>query len=111
MAHFYSNENFPLAAVRLLRALGHDVVTTKDLGRDGQGVADTEVLALAITMNRCVLTSDLDFIALHRQSSDHCGIIHCTSDGDFQRLARHIDEKAQENADLKGKLLRVYRGH
>jgi hypothetical protein len=31
-ARLYSNENFPLPAVEALRQLGHDVLTTRDVG-------------------------------------------------------------------------------
>ncbi|WP_445305545.1 DUF5615 family PIN-like protein [Microcoleus sp. herbarium2] len=32
MARFYTDENFPLAVVELLRALGHDVLTAREAG-------------------------------------------------------------------------------
>lgn len=35
MARLYSNENFPLPVVEALRALGHEVQTTRDVGKDG----------------------------------------------------------------------------
>ena len=44
MARLYSNENFPLLVVQSLRALGHDVQTTRDAGKDGLAVHDNEVL-------------------------------------------------------------------
>ena len=44
MARLYSNENFPLPVVESLRALGRDVQTTRDAGKDGFAVPDNEVL-------------------------------------------------------------------
>ncbi len=33
MARLYSNENFPLEAVRRLRSMGHDVLTSFEAGQ------------------------------------------------------------------------------
>ena len=48
-------------------------------------------LAFAISQNRAVLTVNrADFIRLHKQDSDHAGIIVCTEDIDRQRLVQRI---------------------
>jgi len=44
MARLYSNENFPLPVVQSLKALGHDVQTTRDAGKDGLAVPNNEML-------------------------------------------------------------------
>jgi hypothetical protein len=68
MARLYSNENFPLAVVQRLRALGHDVLTTQDAGRANQALPDSDVLAFATGENRAVITLNrLHFIRLHRK--------------------------------------------
>jgi hypothetical protein len=36
MASFYANENFPRRTVEALRALGHDVLTTKEAVMQGR---------------------------------------------------------------------------
>ncbi len=41
---FYSNENFDYQVVVLLRALGHDVLTSYDAGKANQRISDEEVL-------------------------------------------------------------------
>ena len=61
MARLYSNENFPLPVVESLRALGHDVQTTRDACKDGLAVPDNEVLEHAAREGRILLT-------LNRQS-------------------------------------------
>lgn len=45
MADFYTDENFPLPVVELLRSLGHDVLTAKAAGNANLSIPDEEVLA------------------------------------------------------------------
>jgi hypothetical protein len=49
------------------------------------------------------------FIGLHRQSSQHSGIIVCTFDAKFVALAERIDAAVKVESDLAGKLIRVNR--
>lgn len=111
MSRFYSNENFPLATVRFLRAMGHDVLTTADTGKSNLGIPDEEVLEFASEQGRCVLTHNRkDFKRLHQQSARHAGIIICTTDENFKRLATHIHEQSEVHEDFSSKLLKVYPG-
>ena len=110
MARLYSNENFPLPVVEALRQLGHDVLTIQETGRANQEYPDDEVLAVAGADRRVILTINRKhFIRLHRQSTQHAGIIICTTDFDFVGQARRIDEAIQANTPLSGKLVRVNR--
>jgi predicted nuclease of predicted toxin-antitoxin system len=60
--------------VRLLRAAGHDVLTAEDAGLNS--LADSEVLARAVTEVRALLTRNCgDFLALHEGHPDHRGIL------------------------------------
>jgi len=43
MARLYANENFPLPAVKELRRLGHDVLTSYESGQVGQAKPDEKV--------------------------------------------------------------------
>jgi predicted nuclease of predicted toxin-antitoxin system len=52
---FLADENFPSGAVAALRANGHDVIWTSP------GISDPEVLKLAQTEDRILLTFDKDF--------------------------------------------------
>lgn len=111
MARFYSNENFPQPVVEGLRLLGHDVLTTRDAGKSDRAIADIEVLSFAHTQQRAVLTLNRkDFIALHRQSPDHSGIVVCTFDIAFEAQAQRIHRAIEEAGPLPGILLRVHRG-
>jgi hypothetical protein len=111
MARLYSNENFPLAVVQRLRVLGHDVLTTQDAGRANQALPDSDVLAFAVSENRAVLTLNrLHFIRLHKNKSNHAGIIVCTFDPDFEGQADRIHE-AISRSSLTGELVRVNREH
>ena len=110
MARFYSDENFPLLTVMKLRELGHEVVTALEAGNANQRIADEAVLAYAISGNRAVLTINRKhFVALHRRSAAHCGIVVCSLDADFAGQANRIHEAVSLHADLTGILIRVNR--
>lgn len=109
MALLLSDENFRLPVMRVLRALGHDVVTVQDAGLDNQGLADSAILAEATAQNRIVLTHDRDYIYLHAASTSHAGIVFRKNDSDTVRLAQRIDDPLTANPNMAGQLIRVYR--
>ncbi len=110
MARCYSNENFPLPVVEVLRRLGHDVLTTMESGRAGQAIPDAEVLAFAITAQRLVLTLNRrHFIRLHQTTPEHAGIVVCTYDPDFEALAQRIHMVLEAQPQMTGQLVRVNR--
>ncbi len=69
-----ANENFPGAAVDLLRQHGHDVawIRTDNLGMD-----DQDVIRRAVTEQRVLLTFDKDFgyLAFRLGLPASCGIV------------------------------------
>lgn len=71
---FLANENFPLDAVEALRLQEHDVVWIRT---KSPGISDTEVLCLAQTEDRILLTFDKDFgeLAFRTKLSAASGII------------------------------------
>jgi len=108
MARLYSNENFPLPVVERLRTLGHDVLTTQEAGKADQAVPDDEVLRFATGENRAVLTINRrHFIRIHREGTQHAGIIACTLDPDFTGQAERIHQAIGGQEALKGQLIRV----
>lgn len=110
MANLYADEQFPLIVIKLLRDFGHDILTVQEAGKSNQRIPDREVLAFAIINNRAVLTINRsDFIRLHSQQPNHCGIIVCTEDIDRQRLATSINEAIIITKDLTNRLIRVTR--
>ena len=110
MALIYSNENFPKPVVERLRHLGHDVLTVLEAGKAEQSIEDNEVLALATSLGRAVLTLNRKhFIRLHRDQPKHAGIIACTYDPDFIAQAERIHVTLKFHPELTGQLLRVYR--
>jgi len=110
MAKIYSNENFPLPVVEALRALGHDVQTTRDAGKDGMAVPDDEVLEHAAANDRFLLTLNRkDFQRLHRANQSHSGIVLCTLDPDFAGQAERIHVMLASSPDPKGQLFKVNR--
>jgi predicted nuclease of predicted toxin-antitoxin system len=80
MARFFSDENVPLEVVRVLRSLGHDVLTAFEAGQANRNTQDDEVLRFAVEEKRAVLTLNrLDFHRLHRLTKGaHNGIVTCT---------------------------------
>ena len=90
MALLYADEQFPLPIVKLLRDLGHDVLTVQESGNTG--LSDPEVLGFAIVNERTVLTQNRrDFKRLHQLRPNHAGIIVCTEDRNLEALATRID--------------------
>jgi hypothetical protein len=112
MARLYANENFPVEVVERLRALGHDVLTTHEVGRSNQSIEDDAVLRFAIESSRCVITINRkDFMRLHRLVMNHAGIIVCTQNRDYAAFADRIDEAILQSGELAGQLIRVMRGN
>jgi len=69
-----ANENFPGAAVNLLRQHGHDVAWVRT---DSPGVADQDVMARAVAEQRVLVTFDKDFgyLAFRLGLPASCGIV------------------------------------
>ena len=110
MAKLYANENFPLSVVEELRSLGHDVLTIQESGRAGQAMSDQDVLAFACVEGRILLTFNRKhFIRLHLQKHEHCGIIVCTVDPDFNGLAHRIHEAIVVQGQNARPLIRINR--
>ena len=110
MSRLYADENFPITVVRLLRQLGHDVLTVRQAGKDNDHVPDDEVLAYATRDGRAVLTQNRrHYFALDRQGVRHAGIIACTEDHDRAGQAARIDAALRPHPDLAGLVLRVYK--
>lgn len=110
-ASIYSNENFDQRVVMALRALGHDVLTSKEAGRANQRIPDEEVLQFAKSQQRAVLTFNrLHFLRLHRETQAvHEGIIVCSTDHDVAALAHRIDDAIRQAGSLRGQVLRINR--
>ena len=110
MARLYANENFPLPVVEELRRLGHDVLTIQETGQAGQAISDEGVLASACMEGRMLLTFNRKhFIRLHQQQHDHCGIVACTVDADFIRLAHRIHQALESEGQISRPLIRINR--
>ncbi|MBY0230200.1 MAG: DUF5615 family PIN-like protein [Gemmataceae bacterium] len=107
MAALFADESYPRPVVLLLRAAGHDVVTAQEEGIAGRD--DPDILAIAAAAGRIVLTEDWDFVALHKASAPHAGIIHCSRDNDWAALAARIDAAAPTAGP--GLLVRARRPH
>lgn len=110
MAKLYANENFPFPAAEELHRLGHDVITVQESGLAGQSVPDDAVLRFAADQGRILITLNRrHFVKLHEQNPGHPGIIACTTDIDFIRLASQIDVVLEDHFPLAGRLVGVSR--
>lgn len=87
--HLYADEDFPLPAVKVLRRLGHDVLTAQEDGHDA--TADPDLLARAHALGRSILTHNRrHYERLHKKGADHCGILSATQDNDHAALAARV---------------------
>ncbi|HEV8486595.1 MAG TPA: DUF5615 family PIN-like protein [Blastocatellia bacterium] len=110
MARLFADENFPLPVVVKLRRLGHEVLTIQEAGKADQSLADDDVLTLAASQNRAVLTLNRKhFIRLHGSRSEHAGIIVCTFDRDFAGQANRIHQALLLLGDVGKQLVRINR--
>jgi len=110
MSRFLADENFPLPVVEELRRLGHDVVTIQEAGRANQQFSDKNVLNLASTGKRALMTLNRKhFIRLHEVSANHAGIIVCTMDLDYVGQAYRIHQAIKQYTTLHGVLIKVNR--
>ncbi len=71
---FVADENFPRDALRLLRQAGFDVAS---IAETNPGLPDTEVLGIASSEDRTLLTFDKDFgdLAFRQGLQASCGVI------------------------------------
>ena len=110
MANLYADEQFPIPVVKFLRNFGHNVLTTQEAGQANQGIPDEEVLKYAISCDRAIITLNrYDFRRLHRLNHDHAGIIVCSKDLNWERLATRINQAIGDLESLKGQLITVNR--
>jgi Domain of unknown function (DUF5615) len=108
MARLYADEQFPRPVVEYLRSLGEDILTVQEAGN--AGASDPDVLSFAIANNRAVLTQNRrDFVRLHRSQTNHAGMIICSDDQNFARLAEQVYAAISAEEPLQGKLIRVVR--
>lgn len=110
MARQSTDEDVPRSVSLRLRELGHDVLTVREAGRDGQGIPDAEVLSHAHSEDRAVVSKNRKhFVQLYRKAPIHSGIIVFTEDLDYAAVADRIHAAITAVADLAGLLIKVNR--
>lgn len=110
MAAFFSDEDVDFGVVVELRALGHDVLRSSEVGRANRGIPDFEQLRYSAFVNRCMLTiNGWNYIRLHRHNANHGGIVTFTKDRNFRAAAARIEAAIRPYPDLAGQLIRVVR--
>ena len=107
---FYSDENFPLVMVNLLRAGGHNVLTSYEAGQANQGIPDDRVLQYATACGRILITENRqDFIDLHCTVPHHAEIIIFKHDRDYAGKIKVMTDFLlnEDGQSLENRLLRV----
>lgn len=105
---FYSNENFAFNMVKILRALGHKVITSYDAGQANQAIPDNEVLNYASQNDLVVITFNRDdFVELHNNGIQHSGIIICKTDRNYRGQIDFLDNYLRTQNSLVNRLIRI----
>jgi hypothetical protein len=105
-----SSNNQRKIEIDKLRSIGYDLLTVQEAGNANQRIGDPDVLAYAIANDRAVLTLNrYDFIRLHKSTPIHKGIVVCSENPDFIRLAEKIHEAVDLLDSIGNQLIRVYR--
>ncbi len=105
---FYSNENFVLDMVKMLRVLGHTVITSYDAGQANQAIPDDIILNYATNNKLILITFNRDdFIELHRNGVRHSSIIICKTDRDYQGQVDFLHNYLQTQNSLINRLIRI----
>jgi len=71
---FHLDEQVERSIAEGLRRRNIDVTTTPEAGL--LGASDRAQLAFAISQQRVIFTQDDDFLAIHQQGLEHCGIVY-----------------------------------
>lgn len=101
---FYTDEHISNSVVKGLRLRGVDVLTTKEAGMSG--ATDEEHIAFAKKEERVIFTQDEDFLHLHSEGIEHCGIVYAhqrTPVGDIVRGLMLIHQ-VLESEEMKNHL-------
>ena len=69
----YLDENLNPAITEQLRIRGIDALCVRDLGAFGE--SDPKQLQRAIDMGRVIVTTDIDFLRIASETTEHTGII------------------------------------
>lgn len=94
--------------VKVLRELGHTVITSYDAGQANRGIPDDEVLNYATENNLIVITFNRDdFIELHNKNIQHRGIVICKTDRDYQGQIDYLHKYLQNQDNLINRLIRI----
>lgn len=72
---FHLDEQVERAIADGLRRRNIDVTTTPEAGL--LAATDEEQLEFATSQERVIFTQDDDFLAIHEQGLEHCGIVYC----------------------------------
>lgn len=94
--------------VKMLRKLGHKVITSYEAEQANQGIPDDEVLHYATKNNLILITFDRDdFVELHQSGTKHKGIVICKTDRDYKGQVDRLQEYLQTQLNFENRLIRV----
>jgi len=95
-----ANENIPLASVNYLISAGIDIIW---IGHNYSGISDQEVMDIAITEGRLIITFDRDYSELIFKFGykPPCGVIYLRFDEFTPAFPGEIVHKIIESRELK----------
>ena len=105
-----ANENFPKASVLKLRSLGYDITS---IGEDNPSIADREVMEIAETEQRIILTFDRDYgeLIYKHQYKPEQGVIYLRLENySPEEPAMHVHELLSVAKIQTTRCLTVYDG-
>ena len=105
-----ANENIPLDSVRSLRDVGHDVLS---ISERSPGISDEEVVQIARTENRIIVTFDRDYgeLIFRRGSPAPAGVWYLRFPPEGPReVAMYVSRLIEEGIDLEGRFTTADRG-
>lgn len=71
---YYMDEHIPPAVTKGLRRREVDVLTAQEAGM--LDTDDDKHLALAVEQGRVIFSQDQDFLKMHNDQKEHCGIVY-----------------------------------
>ena len=104
------NENVPLAGVRSLRDIGHDVVSITE---DSPGISDEEVLRIARAEIWIIVTFDRDYgeLVFRRRLPPTAGMLYLRfRPRSPSEIAEYFLRLTAARVDLNGRFTTAYRG-
>ena len=94
-----ANENFPYKSIFYLKAKGHDIIS---IGMDFPSIKDSEIMMIAITEERTILTFERDYgeLIFRKNYKPEKGVIYLRLDTNFPEDPGYLIEELLANKEF-----------